>query len=70
MYQVTYSDPQLSVFEARTSLVLDMAGQGAGKTLNIGVDTYYKIIEFQQVKGFIGANTHKQLSQTTISMVS
>ena len=67
MYQVTYSDPQLSVFEARTSLVLDMAGQGAGKTLNIGVDTYYKIIEFPQVKGFIGANTHKQLSQTTIS---
>ena len=65
--QVRLSDPQIEVFEARTPLILDMAGQGAGKTLNIGFDTFWKIKAIPQVKGFIGANTHKQLSQSTIT---
>ena len=30
------SEPQGAVYYARTPLVLDMAGQGAGKTENIG----------------------------------
>ena len=38
--QVRLSDPQIEVFEARTPLILDMAGQGSGTTLNIEYDTY------------------------------
>ena len=61
------SQPQIAVKQSRTPLVLDMAGQGAGKTLNIGFDTFEKIRAVPQIKGFIGANTYLQLSQSTLN---
>lgn len=61
------SEPQYKVFNASTRLVLDMAGQGSGKTKNIGVSSGYFISEFPKLKGFIGANTHMQLSQSTLT---
>ena len=64
--RVKLSQPQYAVFQARTPLVLDMAGQGGGKTEMIGVMTGLLITAFPQVKGFIGANTYMQLSQTTL----
>ena len=67
MPEINLSDPQIAVFEARTPLILDMAGQGAGKTLNIGFDTWVKIKLLPKVKGFIGANTYLQLSQSTLN---
>ena len=60
------SRPQIAVKKARTPLVLDMSGQGGGKTMNIGVDTFEKIRSCPKAKGFIGANTHEQLSKTTL----
>ena len=60
------SQPQSSVYYARTPLVLDMAGQGAGKTENIGIKSGKMISEFPQALGFIAANTYLQLSQTTL----
>lgn len=43
-----------------------MSGQGGGKTMNIGVDTFEKIRSCPKAKGFIGANTHEQLTKTTL----
>ena len=60
------SPPQAAVYFARSPLVLDMAGQGAGKTENIGVQTAELILNFPKAMGFIGANTYGQLAQTTI----
>jgi intein/homing endonuclease len=60
------SQPQIAVKQARTSLILDMSGQGGGKTMNIGVDTFEKIRSCPKAKGFIGANTHEQLTKTTL----
>ena len=60
------SQPQLSVKTSRASLILDMAGQGSGKTLNISIDVIEKVRAIPRGVGFIGANTHKQLSQSTL----
>ena len=64
--KVKLSRPQLSVKTSRASLVLDMAGQGSGKTLNISIDVIEKVRSVPRAIGFIGANTHKQLSQSTL----
>lgn len=63
---IVLSQPQYDVFNASTRLVLDLAGQGSGKTKNIGIISGYFICEFPELKGFIGANTHLQLSQSTL----
>ena len=63
---VELSLPQLSVKTSRASLILDMAGQGSGKTLNISIDVIEKVRAVPRAIGFIGANTHKQLSQSTL----
>jgi hypothetical protein len=60
------SRPQLSVKTSRASLILDMAGQGSGKTLNISIDVIEKVRSIPRAVGFIGANTSKQLSQSTL----
>src|SRR5690606_41265291 len=65
--QVMLSEPQTAVMEARTALILDMAGQGAGKTENIAIQSGYMIVNFPEVKGFIAANTYLQLSQSTLN---
>lgn len=65
--QVMLSEPQTAVMEARTALILDMAGQGAGKTENIAIHSGYMIVNFPEVKGFIAANTYLQLSQSTLN---
>lgn len=65
--EVLLSEPQTDVIEARTALILDMAGQGAGKTENIGLSTGFMVTEFPKIKGFIGANTYLQLTQSTLN---
>ena len=65
--EVQLSYPQMDVYYARTPLVLDMAGQGSGKTENIGVQTIEVIEKCPQIKGFIGANTYNQISQSTLT---
>lgn len=65
--EVNISMPQHAVLQACTPLVLDMAGQGGGKTKNIAISSGYLISEFPELKGFIGANTHMQLSQSTLT---
>lgn len=65
--EVELSEPQTDVFSARTALILDMAGQGAGKTDNIGFKSGYFVTEFPRAKGFIAANTYMQLNQSTLT---
>ena len=67
MQEILLSKPQNAVYKARTPIVLDMAGQGSGKTENISIFSADKILAFPNVKGFIGANTYLQLSQTTLN---
>ena len=64
--KVKLSKPQASVKQSRASLILDMAGQGSGKTLNISIDVIEKVRAIPRAIGFIGANTNKQLSQSTL----
>jgi hypothetical protein len=66
---VELSEPQTAVLSARTAIILDMAGQGSGKSRNIGYSSGMFISDFPQVRGFIGANTNMQLSQSTLSAV-
>lgn len=65
--EVMLSEPQAAVLEARTGLILDMAGQGAGKTENIAIHSGWMVVNFPEVKGFIAANTYLQLSQSTLN---
>lgn len=66
---IELSEPQTAVLSARTPLVLDMAGQGSGKSQNIGYHSGMMLQDFPQLLGFIGANTLLQLSQSTLARV-
>lgn len=64
------SKPQLYLTGLRKSLILNMAGQGSGKTLQIGVLSGWMIRDYPLAKGFIAANTDMQLTQSTLSRVT
>lgn len=63
------SEPQSRVLASRSSIIADIAGQGGGKTVNIGISVGWLVEQFPEAKGFIGANTHMQLSDSTLSRV-
>lgn len=67
--EVELSEPQAAVLEARAQVILEMAGQGGGKSENIGYASGMMISEFPEAMGFIGANTYLQLSQSTLDRV-
>lgn len=69
MRGVNLSEPQKKVQFSRKHLILDMGGQRAGKTHNIGFSSGFLITNFPLVNGFIGANSDQQLSKTTIRNV-
>lgn len=64
--EITLSKPQGAVLKARKERVLNMAGQGSGKSAMIGVLTGLYIQLFPRVKGFVAANTYMQLNQSTL----
>lgn len=66
---IELSEPQAAVLETSKALILQMAGQGSGKSAIIGLSSGLFISYMPQVKGFIGANTHMQLSQSTLNAV-
>ena len=67
--EIEISEPQQTVLKARASIIATIAGQGGGKTLTLGLLAAWKISNFPEAKGFIGANTEKQLSESTLSRV-
>ncbi len=66
---VQLSEPQTAVMASRQARILNMAGQGSGKSQVIGYSSGMFISDFPQMLGFIGANTYLQLSQSTLVRV-
>ena len=64
-----FSTPQIKVINSRTPLTLFMAGQRLGKTFSIGFKSGRYISNAPRIVGMIAANTHLQLTQTTIKEV-
>lgn len=64
--ELELSDPQWEVFLSTAPLTLDMAGQRAGKSQMIGVLSGYFVTHYPTLKGFVGANTYLQLTQSTL----
>ena len=67
--RVEISDPQIALLNSRKSFKLDLAGQGAGKSVLIALDSGMMISKFPLANGFIAANTHEQLSTATLRQV-
>lgn len=67
--EIILSEPQTAVLETRKAQILNMAGQGGGKSRVIGYSSGMFVTDFPMVKGFIGANTEMQLTQSTLAAV-
>ena len=64
--EIELSAPQEELLASRMAIILDMAGQGGGKSHIIGLISGWFIDQFPKVRGFIGANTYDQLSGATL----
>lgn len=60
------SAPQKAILKSTKSLNLFLAGVGSGKTFVGGIISYRFVRKFPKVRGFIGANTYLQLTQSTL----
>jgi hypothetical protein len=67
--EIWLSEPQTAVLSSRAQVILNMSGQGGGKSKTIAYSSGMFISDFPQALGFIGANTHMQLSQSTLVRV-
>lgn len=67
--EIELSEPQTAVMASRAAVILQMAGQGGGKSQVIGYVSAQLIESFPLAKGFLGANTYMQLSQSTLAAV-
>jgi hypothetical protein len=66
MIEQTISEPQRAMLKSTASLNLFLAGVGSGKTYVGGIISYRFIRNYPKVRGFIGANTYLQLTQSTL----
>ena len=62
----TISEPQRAILKSTKAMNLFLGGVGSGKTYLLGIKTYQLIKKFPEVRGFIGANTAMQLTQSTL----
>lgn len=69
MREILTSEPQADVIETTAAKVLFMAGIGSGKSHVIGLIAADFIKNNPELIGFIGANTYRQLSQSTLKRV-
>jgi hypothetical protein len=69
MREILTSEPQADVIESTSAKVLFMAGIGSGKSHVIGLIAADFIKNNPELIGFIGANTYRQLSQSTLKRV-
>lgn len=67
--EIELSEPQEFVLTATQAICLFLAGVGSGKTHLGGIISGYLIQNFPAVFGFIAANTHNQLSTSTLFRV-
>lgn len=66
---VELSEPQTAVLNCRQSVILNMSGQGGGKSQIIGCSSGLLVSQFPEAVGFIAANTADQLSTSTFKAV-
>lgn len=66
MIEQTISEPQRAILKSTKSMNLFLGGVGSGKTYLLGIKTYQLIRNFPRMRGFIGANTAMQLTQSTL----
>jgi hypothetical protein len=69
MPEINVSDPQADVIESVSKTLLFMAGVGSGKSHVIGLIAADFIKNNPEWIGFIGANTYRQLTQSTLKRV-
>jgi hypothetical protein len=69
MTELTVSGPQEAVMLSTSDRTLFLAGVGSGKSHGIALESAEYIVNFPEVSGFIGANTYRQLSQSTLKRV-
>jgi len=62
----TISKPQMAILKSPASLNLFLAGVGSGKTYIGGLLAYRFVKRYPKARGFIGANTYLQLTQSTL----
>lgn len=60
------SEPQRAILKSTKAMNLFLGGVGSGKTYMLGIKTYQLIRNFPKMRGFIGANTAMQLTQSTL----
>lgn len=60
------SGPQKAVLKSDAAINLFLSGVGAGKTFLLGLITYRFISIFPKARGFVGANSYLQLTQSTL----
>jgi len=60
------SAPQRAILKSTKAMNLFLGGVGSGKTYMLGIKTYQLIRHFPLMRGFIGANTAMQLTQSTL----
>lgn len=66
---IILSKPQEEVLRSTKQRILALAGQAGGKSHIAGLISAELIINYPQARGFIGANTHNQLSKATLDRV-
>ena len=66
MIEQIVSRPQLKILTSVKHINLFLAGVGSGKTHLMGIKSYQLIKKYPNVRGFIGANTYLQLTQSTL----
>jgi hypothetical protein len=64
--ELDFSDPQMDVVESTAQINLFHSGIGSGKTFIIGYKNFQYAKLYPHVRGFIAANTYKQLNQSTL----
>jgi hypothetical protein len=69
MKELNISEPQYEILNSTKQRILALAGQGGGKSHIGGLVSAELIINFPQVRGFIGANTYSQLSKSTLDRI-
>ena len=66
MIEQIVSRPQLKILNSTKHVNLFLAGVGSGKTHLGGIKSIQLIKKYPAVRGFIGANTYMQLTQSTL----
>ncbi len=64
--EIELSSPQIKTLTSRKQLTLNMAGQRSGKTYLMGFQSGMYVLNAPKIAGMIAANTHMQLTQTTM----